>query len=489
MLAATANALDIFEYDAPIVTIQRGSAWTIDGHFNLIHIINLESFAEILGDLTNALRDKVDNEQRKAIIRFHLQQAIERLDELRPTESRRRRSIDWLGSAWKWIAGSPDATDWNQILESQDDVIENNNQQYKINEKLFNVSLEATRRINLLVTRFNNIDRETESSGTENDVLNKVLIVKEEINEIIRACQMARGGIVNSNLLDKGEIDHLLNEVQTLPYQNVVEAVEYARPSVLSNGTMLLYILAMPKVRNDKFRLLLARATSVQGKRVKLQHQKLLVNEDETYGVTNDCYSISNTTICEMSSIEKLPEEGCLARLLKGGDARCSYEPFRGKVVELIDENTIFITNYSGEIRGRNQSRVVNGTYLIQFKNETVYIDNHIFSSKTVTNSQILPSALTNVTMREFIPNVEYVHGLNMENINRLSKLGENFWISTGIEASVFLILIIACYTTWRKITADIQLPKIKPIAKPDEDKETPKCPPATYINLRDADI
>lgn len=127
---------------------------------------------------------------------------MDRLKELVSTKTRSRRSIDWLGSAWTWIAGSPDATDWNQILASQDDIIENNNQQYRINEKLFNVSLEATTRINQLISRFNNIDKETESSSTENDVLNKVLIVKEEVNEMVRACQRARGGIVNSNLLD-----------------------------------------------------------------------------------------------------------------------------------------------------------------------------------------------------------------------------------------------------------------------------------------------
>lgn len=287
MLTGLASGLDIFQYDAPIVTIQRGNGWIIDGHFNLVHTINLEAFEQILTDLANSMQNNVSSKQRKAIIDFHLQQTIDRLKELAPTKRRSRRSIDWLGSAWKWIAGSPDATDWNQILSSQDDIIENNNQQYRINEKLFNVSLEATRRINLLITRFNNIDKETESSSTENDVLDKVLIVKEEVNEIVRACQMARGGIVNSNLLDKVEIEHLLNEVETLPYQNVVEAVEYARPSVLSNGTMLLYILAMP-------------------------------------------------------------------------------------------------TNYAGDIRGENQSKAINGTY--QFKNETVYVGNHIFSSRIVTN-------------------------------------------------------------------------------------------------------
>ena len=136
LLTGLANGLDIFKYDAPIVTIQRGNGWIIDGHFNLVHTINLESFQQILSDLANNMQDNVSSKQRKAIIDFHLQQAMQRLNELKPTKNRAKRTIDWLGSAWKWIAGSPDATDWNQILASQDDIIGNNNQQYKINERL-----------------------------------------------------------------------------------------------------------------------------------------------------------------------------------------------------------------------------------------------------------------------------------------------------------------------------------------------------------------
>lgn len=488
-MAASANALDIFEYDAPIVTIQRGSAWIIDGHFNLVHTINLESFAKILSDLENILEDQVSNKQRKAIIKFHLQQTIERLDELKPTESRSRRSIDWLGAAWKWIAGSPDAADWNQILKSQNEIIVNNNQQYKVNDRLLNISLETNRKLNQLISRFNNIDKETDLSLIEHDILHRTLIVKEEINEIIRACQMAKSGIVNSNLLDKEEINHLLVEVETLPYQNVVEAMEYAKPSIFSNGTMLLYILAMPKIRDEEFRLLLTRATTLHGKRVNIQHQKLLVNEFKTYGLTSNCYSISNSTICEMSSIEKLPEDGCLARLIKGGDARCSYEPHEDEIVELIDDNTIFVTNFAGIIQSGNLARTLNGTYLIQMKNETVYIGNQLFSSRTVKTSQALPSVLSNVTLGGFKPSLEYIQGLNMENISRLSSLGQNFKISTGVEVIILLILTTICYIIWRKITTDIQLPKIPSVRNQKEINGALKNPPVTYIDLRDADI
>ena len=194
-----------------------------------------------------------------------------------------------------------------------------------MNDRLLSVSREANKKINELIARFNSINKESDTTNLEHDILHRALIVKEEIDEIVRACQIAGRGIVNSNLLDKEEIHSLLTEVETLPYQNVIEAIEYAKPSIFTNGTTLLYILAMPKVRDEEFRMLLARASTRHGKRVSIQHHKLLVNDAETYGLTDNCYSINNATICKMSSIEKLPENGCMARLLKGGDARCSY--------------------------------------------------------------------------------------------------------------------------------------------------------------------
>jgi len=57
-------------------------------------------------------------------------------------------------------------------------------------------------------------------------------------------------------------VETLLAETRSLPYQNVVEAVEFARPSILTNGTSLLYVLALPKVVDTKYQLVLCATLS-----------------------------------------------------------------------------------------------------------------------------------------------------------------------------------------------------------------------------------
>lgn len=71
---------------------------------------------------------------------------------------------------------------------------------------------------------------------------------------------MAKNGIVNTNLLDKAEIENTIIEMENLPYANAIEAIEYGNPLVNSNDTLLLYILSILNLRLNSYHQLLARA-------------------------------------------------------------------------------------------------------------------------------------------------------------------------------------------------------------------------------------
>ncbi|KAI8120057.1 hypothetical protein CVS40_8594 [Lucilia cuprina] len=166
-----------------------------------------------------------------------------------------------------------------------------------------------------------------------------------------------------------------------------------------------------------------------------------MVNEDETYGIIGDCFHIRNTTICEANKLRKLPEDGCDARLLKGGNADCHFITNMEEIVELLNDNTIFVTNFNGTIKNEKEERTINGTFMIQLKNESLKIGNQTFSSKDATTIQTLPSIFTNVTNKGLKLSLEYIHTSNLKNIEHIKKLGEAFNISTIIEAIVLIIL------------------------------------------------
>lgn len=235
-LIAFVSSLQIYQYKTPLISLKVGKGWIIDGNFKLIHVINLDEYREMTTNISSLILKNIPPSKNKEFILHHMSQMQERLDELTNAKRRSQRSIDWIGSAWKWVAGSPDATDWNSVLKSQENIIVNNNEQYKINKELQQTTNQAVKRINEITSRLNNITSRKDYTLLEQSTINEIIILKDEINEIVRACQMAKSGIVNTNLLDQSEINRIIDELETLPYDNAIEAVEYGTPSIYSNG-------------------------------------------------------------------------------------------------------------------------------------------------------------------------------------------------------------------------------------------------------------
>lgn len=78
------------------------------------------------------------------ILKHELTQSLQILDTIKPVERRQKRSINSLGTAWKFIAGSPDHEDLDVITKNLNDINNNNNKQVLINnifnEKINNIA-------------------------------------------------------------------------------------------------------------------------------------------------------------------------------------------------------------------------------------------------------------------------------------------------------------------------------------------------------------
>jgi len=161
----------------------------------------------------------------------------------------------------------------------------------------------------------NIIDKTTEETSVVTDTRVASLIchyLEKATNGITRmtsahrrACQLAKASVVNTNLLGQKEVETLLAETRSLPYQNVVEAVEFAEPSILTNGTCLLYVLALPKVVDTKYKLMLLYPTITESKQVVLEYNRMAMDPQETYAVLGNCLSIGNTTVCQKKKLRE----------------------------------------------------------------------------------------------------------------------------------------------------------------------------------------
>ncbi|KPU79148.1 uncharacterized protein Dana_GF27488 [Drosophila ananassae] len=343
------------------------------------------------------------------ITRNYLEQAAEGINRMMKPSSRRARAINWLGSAWKWIAGSPDAEDWNAILNSEKMIIENGDQQIRINARLFDASHKSIQQLNDVAARVNAIDGDLHAVTT---TLHKAIILADQVAEVTRACQLAKTGVTNSNLLDHEEIEAILLEVNDLPYQNAVEAVEWS---------------------------------------------------SKTYAVVGSCSSIGNITVCPEKDLTALEESSCIPRLLKGGHASCSYLRSNEEVVQMVKDGTLFLSNYNGSITTSERDYQLEGTYIVQFNNEVITVRDKNFTAYSANHPMALPPVLTNITVTGYRPSLGYVDDVNAQNIQLISDVSRGVTLSFVLEVSLTVVVFSILFIIWK-------LTSTKGPGKPKED-------------------
>jgi len=80
--------------------------------------------------------------------------------------------------------------------------------------------IDSLQKLDVMMARVNSIDGEVQLATF---LMHKAMILLKQVDEITRACQLAKASVVNTNLLDQKEVETLLAETRSLPYQNVVD--------------------------------------------------------------------------------------------------------------------------------------------------------------------------------------------------------------------------------------------------------------------------
>ncbi|XP_062537958.1 uncharacterized protein LOC134206280 [Armigeres subalbatus] len=161
--------------------------------------------------------------------------------------------MDSVGTAWKWIAGSPDAEDLRIINNTFNELINETNKQIQINHVINERITKISDTVNTL------IDHHT----TLNTILLKdidaiiLLLSMDATNNILEdiedAILRARVSLPNSKLLTIKEIfliESILNK-QGIATRFPEDALNYATPKIASTNEMMLYILELPQTNGD----------------------------------------------------------------------------------------------------------------------------------------------------------------------------------------------------------------------------------------------
>lgn len=151
---------------------------------------------------------------------------IQRLLQVLRVNRRHARSIDFIVSELKFIAGTPDHADLDMLTTKEDMLIRNNNRQSIKNSALLDKINELTERINNLQESFANSN---EINGDELIILELLSARNSEaiffLNQLTLSITLAKANVANPVMLDSAELEYLLeHEMVPVSLKNLLKA-------------------------------------------------------------------------------------------------------------------------------------------------------------------------------------------------------------------------------------------------------------------------
>lgn len=502
-LSGTLGEIHILDYSMThMVAIDQGLAKIQDGDLKLIHFIDIQQYENFLTEINKHINTLIPNTHSLYPLLAHeLVQALEILETIKPTNfKKQKRALDFIGTAWKYIAGNPDHEDFQIISSHINNVLENNNKQVTIN-KLYNDRINnltvITNELSNFIKRDNRINNEVVLS-----IQYRLRLVKEELTNIKFAIQWAKNAIINSMLLSKSEVKIIIDTFQkeNLPFNTVEEALEIANINILTNTTTLLYIIRIPLTLNKTYEKLLLKPVKRGNVAVNLMYNTVLRHENEIFGITNNCKQFNKITICKQSQLIDLSNETCIPRLLKSENATCSTTNNQHiPVTEELEPGIILLNQFDGNIEIDQSKRRINGTFLIKFVNTTIQINNQLFKNLQTPRMRISPATLQPTPLEKSRLNIlslEALSELHINNTKEISLLNidtkTNQWLLYAVItiSIIFTTLVVICNKNKKTIIIEqvpdesnhIKINPSIPIVKTDVTEAIPRT--LTFPNI-----
>lgn len=453
MLTLATADVKILDYtNSQIVTLNAGVAKLQTGTFKIIHIIETDEYQELIDSMRITVSQNISEHHFLRPFLIHEITEIQGyLDRLKP---KMKRSLNFIGSAWKWIAGNPDHDDFEIITQKTNRMLANNNKQVVINKMSLEKINELTATTNEIIKHMNY--NETTKEKLITNLRLKISILKEEIVNIQYAMHWAKLGIVNSFILSSNEINivnHVINR-DSLPFVNIEQAFEFAEIKIASNSNSLVYIINIPTTDEVSCNKLLIKPIKFGKVISKLTFKNVLTCNRTIFGIRNDCKNYNNITICNNANLEILNNDNCLVNLIKSKPSNCSVIDNRHiPTIEEISPGTIFFNQFNGTIYINGEPQKLLGTYVLQFHNATVTILDKAYNFFETTNLQPLPAILkpapSSFNLEETL-SLEIIKELQVNNTVAIDLLRNNnkwsltasFGLSSLAISSLIIILI-----------------------------------------------
>lgn len=434
----------------------------------------MESFKIHIQDLKLKFK-QIEENQFTSLILDEFNELDTNLKNLLPI--RRRKRWNQLGTVWKYIAGSPDATDLKIINSSINGLVSNNNEQIRINRE---ISLQMKEIVYKTKESIDLLNSKSSELYSVNIFLN-LKFLNDKLDHIIQTIALAKVGILNEKVLSQTEVELLVKDLskENLTVWNTAEALTYVTTSIVTNELDIALLLKLPKLDPRVFRKIFVLPTWFNRQQIHISNHNYLHHGTQYYIVNSLQPKIFDAKDATLDST------ACVSNLLDGKPAKCDYLANPTEEIVAID-NQHLITNVLGNFTLHTNcglsERNLSGTYLISFNNCEVTINNQTFSNynQNITGKPIhVPMYGIPIEKQRIVVNLSlhHLHNLHLEarkemeqiRLNTTSIQWPHWTIFGGLSFSPVIICAVLFLYIFRNRKPEVEIQMNQQKTTPEE--------------------
>ena len=453
--------------NAGALILQRGEGRIIAGFDRLLHIIDFTQFEVSISILENVIGQmRNTSSDFSEIIKMKLREIRFMFNTLHVKPYKNKRSINFLGSAIKYVTGNLDAedleiinSDLEQLRKGENSMIKQNNRQIKINTKFENRINLVNSEIRNQQNNLNKISNNTDYIISETQKISIIFQIDsflETLRSIEYSIMLAKLNIISKQILTPKEIETIAQELlnQGIETHDLHDANSYLTTSVIYKGSTLIISVNIPKLLPSTFRRVSIEPLPLHNRTMKLAYNTVFINSEQIFGITSQCRQTNKLTICERKQLIEISDNVCEAPLVRGNHGKCHFvEKTLPIETRTIDPGMLLVITVHQDVTinstcGTNNKKLT-GVHLIIFHNCSLFVNKELYENfeHRFYQPTILPLHAMQIQPLHVERNINLseLHEFNLKNRQYLETV--DFRHRIGLASlSSFTILMIAVF-------------------------------------------
>lgn len=426
----------------------------IDNYTKILHIVNLTKYTDTLETLYQNfhllnLNPKETNYQMLNRELSNLQHNLNSLiPDLYNNKRERRGLVNVIGKAMKFITGTMDNEDSEEIykhLENLDtnskQLIDQVNKQVIINDNLIKTLTDMANSVNEQQTKIRSylsrLENETSKIIMMSTQSKFILEMYADIMTVNRQVEKLKDIVLLSRLDVLAHDIFSQNEIEI--YNVSAEKMPFIKNSVIFKNDLLILVVLIPNFASEKyFNALIIPSPNGQNEELSINLQSVIIKNNEIF---------ENNENPVLKKNLKQHSNKCLRNLLRNKNNKCEYKINENEIIISITEDMIITKNLPEITLKQNciqREIIIKGNNLIKFNNCNLEINDLQFTNylREFKESMIIPSL--NVNLTKIVENITLTN-IHFKTIQNREKIEYIEMKAKTLSYNTIILIILTC--------------------------------------------